>query len=164
MKKCGPASTTLSPPSVSTVSQAPGHSPTLSVTDSFNTVNDNCPVISHTLTSDATQIDLTAGADGSVYTVTMSEATNLVLGTYTWSLSAVAEGGATSTSDATGEMTVEIVCVASLVDGYEPWFSLPVPNPDIGTQVDSFPDGSTDYVTLPPRSASDSLPDGVECY
>jgi hypothetical protein len=97
----------------------------------------------------------------------MSEASNLVLDTYTWSVSAAAEGGAQSTEDATGTMTIEIICQASLKEDFVAAFYLDLPDPvDPDTQgvtLDSFPAAATDYTNLPPADASDSLPDGVSC-
>lgn len=96
----------------------------------------------------------------------MSDATNLVEGSYSWSLTAEAEGGAVSARPATGTMDVQIVCTAELLAEPESSFTFDLTNPDDGvdgTLPENFPDSSTAYISLPPRSASDSLPEGIEC-
>jgi hypothetical protein len=60
-KVCGEGSTTLEPPTMAALFQPPGLTPLLTTGGAFTSTNTYCPVVEHTLLSEATEIDLTTG-------------------------------------------------------------------------------------------------------
>jgi hypothetical protein len=75
----------------------------------------------------------------------------------------VAEGEAFA--DVTGEMIIGKACLATINTNFELTYTFEIPEFD--TNLKTFPDASTDYISKPPVAVvddgTDSLPDAYAC-
>lgn len=110
--ECGPQSTTVTAPILDTVVSAAedftsvsySESSTLDRTYGFQVSNPNCPVTGVVLDSGSNYFTLTYQTGGS-YTVSLSETASRKVGSYSYTATAEAEGGASETVSQTFTVT-----------------------------------------------------------
>jgi hypothetical protein len=108
--QCGLSSTTLTDPSMNTLTKSPYTKPVLTISGTVSSDNPTCPVTSHTMSQGSS--DFSLEDDGETFTLAMTEDANKVETTYNYQVLTVASGGASATTS--GSMVIAKQCVATL--------------------------------------------------
>lgn len=139
---CGPYSTVLTAPTLEAAEKIP-NSPPIDYTGAFESSNENCPVVSHGLPVGSADFTLTDNGDE--FEIIMEDASNSVEDTYTFVITAHADGGAEGSIEM--ETTISRVCFQGLVSSFSKSFEFDIP--ESGEETVNFPSASTAYVSQP---------------
>jgi hypothetical protein len=111
---CGSDSTSLTAPTMETLTKGNIHSDVLTASGAFASANLLCPVNAYTITAGNTLFDFTDNLQtgGATFDVTLNSDTSPVVGTHDYTVTATADGGKELTVD--GNMIVNKICESSM--------------------------------------------------